>query len=200
VNSNKLHNRFADIGVGVDVGGGTGRPRDSNLDLRAQWRHAYQRQVSGLVAGLLAFSLEARGTFCKHERVDVKWDERASIMMRAAGERERERERERCHQLTPYCRHLAAYARSGQRVDKMGWLHKRGYVNTALKERWFVLKGNLLFYFKDQAYTTREPIGVLVLENFAVAMGQPTTPDFHTLVVSASVILCARCVCGNSSG
>jgi len=28
-----------------------------------------------------------------------------------------------------------------------GWLYKKGEVNKAFQKRWFVLKGNLLFYF-----------------------------------------------------
>jgi hypothetical protein len=34
--------------------------------------------------------------------------------------------------------------------DKEGWLWKRGEVNKAFQKRYFVLKGNLLFYFEKQ--------------------------------------------------
>ena len=36
-----------------------------------------------------------------------------------------------------------------------------GMLNTSFKKRWFVLKGNLLFYFKSP--TDKEPIGLIIL-------------------------------------
>jgi sesquipedalian len=71
-------------------------------------------------------------------------------------------------------RHLIHYARSTARIDKTGWLHKRGYLNSAYKRRFFVLKGNLLFYFDTNDYTTHDPLGVIVLEGYTISLGQPT--------------------------
>ena len=53
-------------------------------------------------------------------------------------------------------KHLAAYATSNTAIDKKGILHKKGEVNKAFQKRWFVLKGNLLFYFekKGKLYST----------------------------------------------
>jgi len=49
--------------------------------------------------------------------------------------------------------------------DKGGYMHKRGFFfNTEYKKRWFVLKGNLLFYFKSQG-SLSDPTGVIFLEN-----------------------------------
>jgi len=44
---------------------------------------------------------------------------------------------------------ITLFASSKDRMDHSGYLFKRGDNNPALKERWFVLKGNLLFYFKN---------------------------------------------------
>lgn len=46
--------------------------------------------------------------------------------------------------------------------DKCSFLNKRGEVNKAWQKRWFVLKGNLLFYFERK--TDKEPIGMIILE------------------------------------
>jgi len=42
------------------------------------------------------------------------------------------------------------FASTPDRRDHVGSLKKRGETNTALKDRWFILKGNFLFYFKSQ--------------------------------------------------
>lgn len=47
-------------------------------------------------------------------------------------------------------------------------MYKRGvFFNTEFKKRWFVLKGNLLFYFKSKAGLT-DPTGVIFLEDATV--------------------------------
>ncbi len=51
-------------------------------------------------------------------------------------------------------------------VDKEGWLNKKGEVNKGFQKRWFVLKGNLLYYFEKK--TDREPAGVLIVEGCTV--------------------------------
>ena len=51
-------------------------------------------------------------------------------------------------------------------TDKEGWLNKKNEVNKSFQKRWFVLKGNLLFYF-DKKYD-KEPAGVLIVEGCTV--------------------------------
>uniref|UniRef100_A0A4W6CN82 PH domain-containing protein n=1 Tax=Lates calcarifer TaxID=8187 RepID=A0A4W6CN82_LATCA len=53
-------------------------------------------------------------------------------------------------------------------VDKEGFLYKKGEIKTSYQKRWFVLKGNLLFY-KDRP-ADRDPIGVIVLEGCTVQL------------------------------
>ena len=50
-------------------------------------------------------------------------------------------------------KHLAAYATSDAAIDKEGILYKKGEVNKAFQKRYFVLKGNLLFYFERKGVT-----------------------------------------------
>lgn len=51
-------------------------------------------------------------------------------------------------------------------VDREGWLLKRGEVNKSWQRRYFVLKGNLLFYFEKKG--EREPLGVIILEGCTI--------------------------------
>lgn len=51
-------------------------------------------------------------------------------------------------------------------IDREGWLQKRGDVNKSWQRRYFVLKGNLLFYFEKKG--DREPIGVIILEGCTI--------------------------------
>lgn len=51
-------------------------------------------------------------------------------------------------------------------VDLEGYLSKRGEVNKSWQKRWFVLKGNLLFYFERKG--DREPLGVIILEGCTI--------------------------------
>uniref|UniRef100_A0A3Q3VKE4 Sesquipedalian n=1 Tax=Mola mola TaxID=94237 RepID=A0A3Q3VKE4_MOLML len=53
-------------------------------------------------------------------------------------------------------------------VDKEGYLCKKGEIKTSYQKRWFVLKGNLLFY-KDRP-ADRDLIGVIVLEGCTVQL------------------------------
>lgn len=46
--------------------------------------------------------------------------------------------------------------------DMMGFLFKKGEWNTAYHRRWFIRKGNMLFYLEE--CESQEPIGVIVLE------------------------------------
>lgn len=53
-------------------------------------------------------------------------------------------------------------------ADYEGYLLKRGEVNKSWQKRYFVLKGNLLFYFEKKA--DREPIGVIILEGCTIGL------------------------------
>lgn len=65
-------------------------------------------------------------------------------------------------------RSVAHYATCDSPPDKTGFLFKKGERNTAYHKRWFVLKGNMLFYFEER--DSREPIGVIVLEGCTVEL------------------------------
>ncbi|KAL3273874.1 hypothetical protein HHI36_015300 [Cryptolaemus montrouzieri] len=59
-------------------------------------------------------------------------------------------------------KNLCAYAVSATPIDKEGYMSKKGEMNKAFQRRYFVLKGNLLFYFDKKG--DKEPIGVIILE------------------------------------
>ncbi|XP_051924032.1 sesquipedalian-1 [Hippocampus zosterae] len=65
-------------------------------------------------------------------------------------------------------RSVAHYATCDSPPDKTGFLFKKGERNTAYHRRWFVLKGNMLFYFEER--DSREPIGVIILEGCTVEL------------------------------
>lgn len=65
-------------------------------------------------------------------------------------------------------RSVAHYATCDSPPDKTGFLFKKGERNTAYHRRWFVLKGNMLFYFEER--DSRDPIGVIVLEGCTVEL------------------------------
>ena len=72
---------------------------------------------------------------------------------------------------------LTAFATSNESpVDKEGWLWKKGEVNKAFQKRYFVLKGNLLFYFEKR--TDREPIGVIILEGCIIELAEEDQERF----------------------
>ncbi|XP_071093733.1 sesquipedalian-1-like [Haliotis cracherodii] len=65
---------------------------------------------------------------------------------------------------------LCRYASSGGPSDKEGYLMKKGEVNKGFQRRWFVLKGNLLFYYEKKG--DREPLGVIVLEGCTIELAE----------------------------
>lgn len=67
-------------------------------------------------------------------------------------------------------KNLVTFALSNTPVDREGWLMKRGEVNRSFQKRWFLLKGNLLFYFEKK--TDREPVGVVILEGCTVELAE----------------------------
>ncbi|XP_069897423.1 sesquipedalian-1-like [Dipodomys merriami] len=71
-------------------------------------------------------------------------------------------------------RSLARYATCDAPVDRAGFLHKRGGRHAAFQRRWFVLRGNMLFYFEAaaEAAPAPEPLGVIVLEGCTVELAE----------------------------
>lgn len=67
-------------------------------------------------------------------------------------------------------KNLSAFATSATPVDREGWLVKRGEVNKYYQRRWFVLKGNLLFYFEKRG--DKEPVGVIILEGCTIELAE----------------------------
>lgn len=65
-------------------------------------------------------------------------------------------------------RSLAFYATCDAPVDNAGFLHKRGGRGAGSHRRWFVLRGNMLFYFETEG--SREPLGVILLEGCTVEL------------------------------
>lgn len=63
---------------------------------------------------------------------------------------------------------LSRFASSGAPADKEGYLNKKGEVNKGFQRRYFVLKGNLLFYYEKKG--DREPLGVVVLEGCTIEL------------------------------
>ena len=63
-------------------------------------------------------------------------------------------------------KNISSFAVCSSPVDKEGYLLKKGDQNREFQRRWFVLKGNLLFYFQKKQ--DKEPLGVVVLEAFSV--------------------------------
>ena len=72
---------------------------------------------------------------------------------------------------------LIHYATSPETpADKEGWLWKRGEVNKGFQKRYFVLKGNLLFYFEKP--NDREPVGVIILEGCTIELAEEEVDKF----------------------
>ncbi|XP_017782426.1 PREDICTED: sesquipedalian-1-like [Nicrophorus vespilloides] len=65
-------------------------------------------------------------------------------------------------------KNLCAFAVSATPVDKEGYLNKKGEVNKNFQKRYFVLKGNLLFYFDKKG--DKEPVGVVILEGCTIEL------------------------------
>lgn len=67
-------------------------------------------------------------------------------------------------------RSLAQFAVSSAPLDKEGYLNKKGELNRGYQRRWFVLKGNLFYYFEREG--DKEAIGVVILENCHVELAE----------------------------
>jgi hypothetical protein len=73
-------------------------------------------------------------------------------------------------------KNLVLFATCNSPVDKEGHLLKKGEVNKGYQKRWFLLKGNLLFYFEKKG--DKEPIGVIILEGCTVELVEQQTDAF----------------------
>lgn len=91
-------------------------------------------------------------------------------------------------------KNLISFAISKTPIDREGWLNKRGEVNKNFQKRWFVLKGNLLFYFEKK--DDREPIGVIILEGCTIELAENEETFAFKLVFhgagNRTYILCAN--------
>ncbi|XP_022089625.1 probable serine/threonine-protein kinase DDB_G0272282 [Acanthaster planci] len=73
-------------------------------------------------------------------------------------------------------RNVAYFASCNSPIDKEGFLLKRGEINRGYQRRWFVLKGNLLFYLEKKC--DRDPIGVIILEGCRVELADSEDSQF----------------------
>lgn len=69
---------------------------------------------------------------------------------------------------------VAEFSTSSAPTDKEGFLNKKGEFNRGYQRRWFILKGNLLYYFEKRS--DKEPIGVIVLDNCHVELAESGEP------------------------
>lgn len=65
---------------------------------------------------------------------------------------------------------LGKFALSGAPADKEGYLNKRGELNKGFQKRWFVLKGNLFFYYEKRG--EKEPVGMIILEQCRIELSE----------------------------
>ncbi|XP_020792367.1 sesquipedalian-1-like isoform X2 [Boleophthalmus pectinirostris] len=77
---------------------------------------------------------------------------------------------------------MCYFESSNTPVDKQGYLYKKGEIKTSYQKRWFVLKGNLLFYKEKPA--DRDLIGVIVLEGCTVQLCESDEQFAFSLVWS----------------
>ncbi|KAI8788724.1 sesquipedalian-1 [Biomphalaria glabrata] len=75
---------------------------------------------------------------------------------------------------------LSHFAKSGSPADKEGYLLKKGELNKGFQKRWFILKGNLLFYYEHKG--DREPLGVIILEGHTIELAEDT--DTFTFMIN----------------
>lgn len=78
---------------------------------------------------------------------------------------------------------LTHYLSCTSPVDKEGYLYKKKERNATFQRRWFVLKGNLLFYQERPA--DRHLLGVIVLEGCAVRRSETEGQFAFSLVFGA---------------
>lgn len=74
-------------------------------------------------------------------------------------------------------KNVASFATCSSPIDKEGYLEKRGDFSKNFQRRWFVLKGNLLFYFEKKQ--DKEPLGLIVLEACSVQVSSQAKYAFE---------------------
>lgn len=74
-------------------------------------------------------------------------------------------------------KNVASFATCSSPIDKEGYLEKRGDYSKSYQRRWFVLKGNLLFYFEKKQ--DKEPLGLIVLESCSVQVSSQAKYAFE---------------------
>ncbi|XP_003738475.1 sesquipedalian-1 [Galendromus occidentalis] len=79
-----------------------------------------------------------------------------------------------------YLKQLVSIATSKTPADRQGWLLKRGEVNKNFQKRWFVLRGNMLFYFEKP---DREPVGLIVLEGCSIELAECSETERYAFLV-----------------
>ncbi|XP_018018781.1 sesquipedalian-1 isoform X2 [Hyalella azteca] len=67
-------------------------------------------------------------------------------------------------------KNLIAFSIAPTTVHRDGVLLKQGENNRTFLKRWFVLKGNLLFYFEKRG--DKEPIGVIIIEGCTIELAE----------------------------
>ncbi|XP_063694899.1 sesquipedalian-2-like isoform X2 [Bolinopsis microptera] len=70
------------------------------------------------------------------------------------------------HMMKLNIKNILNFLNNDTHVDKRGYLLKKGEVNKGWQRRWFMLKGNMLFYYHNPHDT--EPIGLIVLEGCSI--------------------------------
>lgn len=88
------------------------------------------------------------------------------------------------HTMKVNDKHLCAFANGTAPVDKEGYLFKRGEVNKSFQKRWFILKGNLLFYYDKRS--DKEPLGAVILEGCTVELSESNDTFAFELVFEGS--------------
>ncbi|KAL5257166.1 hypothetical protein ACHWQZ_G012187 [Mnemiopsis leidyi] len=70
------------------------------------------------------------------------------------------------HMMKLNVKNILNFLSNDTHIDKRGYLLKKGEVNKGWQRRWFLLKGNMLFYYHNPHDT--EPIGLIVLEGCSI--------------------------------
>ncbi|EDW02885.1 sesquipedalian-1 [Drosophila grimshawi] len=78
-------------------------------------------------------------------------------------------------------KNLCVFARSPP-FDMEGFLNKRGVVNKSFQRRYFVLKGNLLFYFETRL--DKEPLGLIVVEGCTIELSLESDVDNYCFEIA----------------
>ncbi|XP_062133289.1 sesquipedalian-1 isoform X1 [Drosophila sulfurigaster albostrigata] len=78
-------------------------------------------------------------------------------------------------------KNLCVFARAPP-YDMEGFLNKRGEINRAFQRRYFVLKGNLLFYFETRI--DKEPLGLIIVEGCTIELSVETDMDNYCFEIA----------------